>query len=157
MSKLASDLSPFEYNACVNAATKALVSIQMIFADKMGKSLVNMPRVGPEITTQETECITEKFENRGAARDVSIFLINGAVSGLGISYPALVEDGEEILIKLGRASIDLLRIQLNEEFIIRGLYGASTPNEITQLGLVIENIACTMEEAKKLEEAERLR
>ena len=116
-----------------------------------------MPRVGPETQEAAAECFTEKFENRGAARDVSIFLIDGAITGLGISYPPVVKDGEEILIKLGRASIDLLRIELDEEFMIRGFYGARTPNKITQLGLVIENIACTIEEAKKMEEAERLR
>ena len=53
-------------------------------------------------------------------------MIESAVSGLGISYPPIEEEGKEILIKLGRASLeDSVQIELNDEYMIRGLYGAS--------------------------------
>ena len=109
-----------------------------------------------EETDDDVTCSTYTFEHRGPARFVSIFTIESAVSGLGISYPPLTEEGEEVLIKLGRASQDAVRVDLNEEYIIRGLYGASSSEEITQLGLVIENIECSDLEAKKWEEAQRL-
>ena len=58
------------------------------------------------------------------------------------------------MIKLGRASLeDPVQIELNDEYIIRGLYGANSSEEITQLGLVIENLECSALEIQKFEES----
>ena len=81
-------------------------------------------------------------------------MIESAVSGLGISYPPIEEEGKEILIKLGSASLeDSVQIELNDEYMIRGLYGASTSEEITQLGLIVENLECSALEAQKYEDS----
>ena len=77
----------------------------MTFADSAGESKVTLAQVGP-VTTDGVTCTTALFENRGPATFASIYMIDDAISGLGLVYPPVVEDGDNIIIKLGIASKD---------------------------------------------------
>lgn len=100
----------------------------MTFADSLGGSKVTLARAGSE-PKEGVSCSTALFENRGPALFASLFMIEGAVSGVGIAYPAVEEGGEEVLIKLGRASEEKMQqIVFNDQTLIRGLYGAYTEN-----------------------------
>jgi len=147
--KLTSYHSPYEYNVCIEDSTKGLLSIQMTFADDNGANKIKTSRAGPE-TIEGTEgitCTTLMFENRGPAKFTSIFKMKSSVSGLGIAYPSLSEDSNDILLKLGKASKESILIELDEDQMIRGFFGASTPTELTKLGIVIENTVCSQNEA----------
>ena len=150
--QLSSDMVPFAWNPCVlEGDLGRLTSIQLSF---IGDGEYDMPRVGPEL--DNATCTMDEIENRGAA-DLAVLMEDAdeevnKVTGIGIFF------SDEYFFYHGNYTLNRLDIKIESNQHIVGFWGSATETAITQLGLILQDIDCTHEEAQKvLDEQARLK
>lgn len=126
-----------------------LTSIQLVNVDETGVKKIYLPRAGPRLIN----CNNYGINHWGAIKTVRIFRENKQVSGIGISFVR----PDVPIIKIGFGTSDKKDFAIGEDKVLRGFYGAANDEYITELGLIIEDIACMEEELLRLEEEERAR
>lgn len=139
--------SPFQYYACIDSINYYLTSLQITFADEDGADLVKMPLIGPE-GGEGLLCASPMFNDRGSPTEVRIFMTNSIITGLGILYPGGFED----VVLMGEASKEVMTIVFEKDQALAGFYGATLKDslKITQLGVIIQDTACTDREIEEM-------
>ena len=146
---LPADAKPSQWRVCTDAQG-ALTSIQLIYAVGSGlkAKMVELPRAGP----MAGSCVAKAYGSRSYPDMVRIFEQNSRIVGLGVMF------SEEDLFKFGAPSVTAKEIEIDPAQHIVGFFGASGAKNITQLGLVIEDVACAEAHAEKVRlEMEQLR
>ena len=106
-----------------------------MFADELGEDKLELPRAGPE----GGSCQEISYGNRQNPQWVRIFKQSDSIVGLGIVF------SEDDFLKLGLPSLDATRILVDDGHHLVGFYGATSEESMTQIGLIVEDITCSIE------------
>ena len=118
-----------------------LTSIQLVLGNEAGFKKIYLPRAGGELSN----CEDYRIGHWGFIKTVRVFGENEQVSGLGISFI----DEDVSILKIGYGTGNYSDFPIGEDKVLRGFYGAANDEYITELGLIIEDVACMEEELLK--------
>ena len=102
----------------------------MTYLDEESGQKQQMQRMGPRLTN----CNTEKFDGRGFIKKTRVFFDSQQITGIAFGFQAGL-----IIERIGESHPNYMDFDFEEDDRLRGLFGASDGNFISELGFVVES------------------
>lgn len=134
-----------EYNVCTDA-DGVLTSIQLTYIDQVTYEVTGLksevPRVGPRLSN----CKTEEVQSVTPIKIIRLFQSGEQITGIALGFNAGLA-----VQKIGRAQAKWEDFELTTNQKFMGFYGAAADDKIVQMGLMVQDTACTSNQLKQAE------